>query len=99
TTAIYPLSLHDALPISSTATAVTLSSAPALSAAPTREGACGAAEARRRAISSSFRLFESPSLHSRNRSPAFKRPLTLSIRTEMRSEEHTSELQSLAYLV
>src|SRR5205823_13011036 len=92
TTEIYTLSLHDALPICVPAAGVSVSPAviPAGGpAAPLAAGprAAGRPAARGRASWSGPHCWPSP------------RPSWWSAAPVSRSEEHTSELQSLAYLV
>src|SRR5205823_9100535 len=90
TTVIYTLSLHDALPISTTWSRTT---------APPTSGCSRPATARRRSASRRTRR-ATAALSGRLRagrslSSASERGTT----NRRRSEEHTSELQSLAYLV
>src|SRR5205823_7547391 len=86
---IYTLSLHDALPIS----------------AARRFGAGGADHARLcRAGAARPRPWRAQRdvdrpLGSRRSDPDLRRPAIAQLRRWPRSEEHTSELQSLAYLV
>src|SRR5205823_13887020 len=84
-TAIYPLSLHDALPI------YRIHRSSARHNLPRRPFACAS-------LASSARF---PGLRQRRlqKMPLLRRPKRGSHYWKPRSEEHTSELQSLAYLV
>src|SRR5205823_13030431 len=94
TSAIYPLSLHDALPIYFTAPQRPASTAPAL---PESRAAHHRPPSRRslEPAHASVLPRAEAGLHPRVR--ALRLPKRSHPR--MRSEEHTSELQSLAYLV
>src|SRR5205823_14099223 len=94
TPAIYPLSLHDALPISFD---LSVSIPADRSSARGSPAASASAAASRRSL-----LLAARSCHnrSRNRPPANCAASTANRAAVCgRSEEHTSELQSLAYLV
>src|SRR5205823_10863682 len=84
TTHTYPLSLHDALPISP--------DRPALAGHP---GGARRARAARRGRADRARLHRLGRRPLEDRRPHHRR----AGRADLRSEEHTSELQSLAYLV
>src|SRR5205823_7214112 len=85
TSEIYPLSLHDALPISSASASVTLSSTSIPPTAPNPGATAPRAASTRIGPSTTTVTLASSSCSATPMSP--------------RSEEHTSELQSLAYLV
>src|SRR5205814_8179930 len=82
---LYPLSLHDALPISLQSRSTS---------ANRRAGDCRAAEDRERQRQSAARH-----RHRAEVTPIWRARRTRRIRRRSRSEEHTSELQSLRHLV
>src|SRR3712207_8901121 len=86
TTEIYTLSLHDALPISPTAT-------PPAGRSPRSTSSTCATGRRRPGGTSRRRRRPCPTTSPRVRASSTSRP------TSARSEEHTSELQSRQYLV
>src|SRR5205823_13125953 len=93
TTQIYPLSLHDALPIFHKSRATGRWKPTPRSILPAADKSANPARAHR-----AERLRRSlPIGTARTHSPASSRASTC--RRHSRSEEHTSELQSLAYLV
>src|SRR5205823_14780823 len=88
-TGLYTLSLHDALPICGPDES-------------SRERGCGRSATRwrtRRRARGSSRNASGPTRCVQSDVPARRAPRSGSIPAAARSEEHTSELQSLAYLV